>query len=93
VATESWEYGWQWQAMCRGEDASLFFAPNHFEPKEEKRARERKARAICGRCPVRMECLEYAIRIKETHGIWGGLNELERRLLVRDRERSLHRVS
>ena len=53
VATETWEYGWQWRAVCRGEGASLFFAPNHFEPKDEKRARERKARAICGRCPVR----------------------------------------
>jgi WhiB family redox-sensing transcriptional regulator len=49
--------------------------------------RERQAKAICARCPVRIECLEYAIRIREPHGIWGGLNELERRILIRERER------
>jgi WhiB family redox-sensing transcriptional regulator len=87
VATESWEYGWQWQAACRGEDAAFFFAPNHFETKDEKDGRERQAKAICARCPVRIDCLEYAIRTRETHGIWGGLNELERRILMRHRER------
>ena len=86
VATTSWEYGWQWRAACRGEDPALFFAPNHFEPKEERQARERKAKAICAACPVRIDCLEYAVRIREPHGVWGGLNELERRILVRGRE-------
>jgi WhiB family transcriptional regulator, redox-sensing transcriptional regulator len=87
VATHSWEYGWQWRAACRGEDSSLFFAPNHPETREEKTIRERQAKGICARCPVRIECLEYAIRIREPHGIWGGLNELERRILIRERER------
>jgi WhiB family transcriptional regulator, redox-sensing transcriptional regulator len=87
VATQSWEYGWQWQAACRGEDSSLFFAPNYPETKEEKTIRERQAKGICSRCPVRIECLEYAIRIREPHGIWGGLNEMERRILIRERER------
>jgi WhiB family redox-sensing transcriptional regulator len=87
VAAHSWEYGWQWRAACRGEDSSLFFAPNHPETKDEKHIREREAKSICAICPVRIECLEYAVRIRETHGIWGGLNELERRLLIRERER------
>lgn len=87
VATHSWEYGWQWRAACRGEDSGLFFPPGHLEPKEEKDARERKAKAICAACPVRIECLEYAIRIREPYGIWGGLNELERRSLIREQER------
>ncbi len=87
MATHSWEYGWQWRAACRGEDASVFFAPNHSESKEDKHARERQAKTMCATCPVRIECLEYAIRTRETHGIWGGLNELERRLLIRERER------
>jgi WhiB family transcriptional regulator, redox-sensing transcriptional regulator len=85
MATDSWEYGWQWRAACRGEDASLFFAPNHLEPRDERIARERRAKAICATCPVRLECLEYAVRIREPHGIWGGLNELERRALIRNR--------
>jgi len=47
-------------------------------------ARERKAKSICAVCPVRIECLEYAVRIREPHGIWGGLNEIERRVLIRE---------
>lgn len=80
-----WTWGWQFAAACRGEDASLFFAPNYFEKRDEKDAREAKAKAICARCSVRDVCLEYAIRIRETHGIWGGLNEFERRQLLRRR--------
>ncbi|HEX9123092.1 MAG TPA: WhiB family transcriptional regulator [Actinomycetota bacterium] len=80
-----WTWGWQQEAACRGADASLFFAPNYFERREEKLAREVKAKAFCARCPVREECLEYALRIREPHGIWGGMNEFERRQLLRDR--------
>jgi WhiB family redox-sensing transcriptional regulator len=54
--------------------------------------RERQAKGICARCPVRIECLEYAVRIREPHGIWGGLNELERRILLRERERGNLRI-
>jgi WhiB family transcriptional regulator, redox-sensing transcriptional regulator len=88
MATESWEWGWQWRAACRGEDTGLFYPPSDTEVRDVKLTRERKAKAICAGCPVRIECLEYAVRIREPHGIWGGLNELERRLLIRDRERS-----
>lgn len=80
-----WSWGWQFHGACRGEDPSLFFAPNYFEKREEKEAREAQAKAICRRCPVREPCLEYALRIREPHGIWGGLNELERRQLLRQR--------
>ena len=80
-----WMWGWQFDAACRGADASLFYAPNYFEKREEKEARESRAKALCRQCPVQEECLEYALRIGETHGIWGGLNELQRRQLVRDR--------
>ncbi len=79
------EEGWQHDAACRGADATLFFAPNYFERREEKDAREAKAKAICARCPVRRPCLEYALRIREPHGVWGGLNEFERRQLLRRR--------
>ena len=87
MASANWMMGWQFRAACRGDDSGLFFAPNYFERKEEKDTRESRARAICARCPVRQDCLEYALRIHEGHGIWGGLNELERRSLLRARER------
>jgi len=80
-----WAWGWQFEASCRGEDSTLFFAPNYFEKREEKDAREAKAKAICHRCAVRRPCLGYALKIREQHGIWGGLNELERRQLLRNR--------
>jgi WhiB family transcriptional regulator, redox-sensing transcriptional regulator len=88
MATDSWEYGWQWRGACRGEDSGLFFAPSHFETKEEKEARERRAKTICSTCPVRVECLEYSLRTREPHGIWGGLNEAERRMVIRSRDRA-----
>jgi WhiB family transcriptional regulator, redox-sensing transcriptional regulator len=80
-----WHMGWQYRAACRGEDSNLFFAPNYFERKEEKDAREALAREICTRCVVRAECLEYALRTREPHGMWGGLNEAERKALLRER--------
>ena len=74
------EETWQLRAACRGPDSSLFFPPSHFERKEEKEFREERARAICKTCSVRRECLAYALRIREPHGIWGGLNEVERKV-------------
>ena len=70
---------WQHEAACRGQDAVYFFAPNYFERRAEKNAREAVAKSFCARCPVREECLEYALATREGHGIWGGLNEMERR--------------
>jgi WhiB family transcriptional regulator, redox-sensing transcriptional regulator len=73
---------WQLRAACRGPQARVFFPPSQFEPKHERLAREQRAKAICRGCPVRQECLDYALRIREPHGIWGGLNEAERRALL-----------
>ena len=80
-----WSTGWQFRAACRGEDSAWFFAPNYFEKRFEKEAREAKAKRVCAGCPVREECLAYALRLREGHGIWGGLNEMERRNLLRRR--------
>jgi WhiB family transcriptional regulator, redox-sensing transcriptional regulator len=80
-----WSWGWQYDAACRGEDTSLFFAPSYFEKRHEKDAREAKAKAICAGCPVREPCLDYALRVREAHGVWGGRNEYERRQLLRQR--------
>ena len=46
---------------------------------------EAKAKALCLVCPVRDVCLEFALKIRESHGIWGGLNEFERRQILRRR--------
>lgn len=73
---------WQVKAACRGPQAAVFFPPPQFERKADRLERERRAKAICGECPARQECLEYALEIREPHGIWGGLNETERRTLI-----------
>jgi WhiB family redox-sensing transcriptional regulator len=52
------------------------------ERRSEKRQRERRAKEICSSCPVQTECRDYAIGIREQHGIWGGLTESERRTLA-----------
>lgn len=80
----TWEIdvGWQLRAGCRGSDANLFFGPTHLESKEERLAREAQAKALCSECPVRRECLDFALATRESYGIWGGLNETERRDLL-----------
>jgi WhiB family redox-sensing transcriptional regulator len=84
VALQPLERTWQSRAACRGPESALFFPPTYPERKEERDAREARAKAICAECRVRAECLEYALSIREPHGIWGGLTEAERRLLIPD---------
>ena len=73
---------WQLRAACRGPESTLFFPPTASERKEEREARETKAKSICKACSVQQACLDYALDIREPHGIWGGLNEHERRELL-----------
>jgi WhiB family transcriptional regulator, redox-sensing transcriptional regulator len=71
---------WRRLAACKGPYAELFFPPALSERKEDKVAREADAKQICRECPVIQDCLDYAVLIEEPHGIWGGLNEVERRM-------------
>jgi WhiB family transcriptional regulator, redox-sensing transcriptional regulator len=64
-------------------DAELFFGPDS-ETGQEREIREAKAKAICALCPVRAQCLDYALGNSIRHGIWGGLNKEER---ARERRR------
>jgi WhiB family redox-sensing transcriptional regulator len=82
VVARQTEEAWQLRASCRGPQAVIFFAPSYSERKDERVMREQRAKSICFTCPVRRSCLDYALRIREPHGIWGGLNELERKELI-----------
>lgn len=73
---------WLAQAACRGPQSVAFYPPASFERKEVRLSRERRAKSICAECPVATDCLDHALRTREPHGIWGGLNEAERRDLV-----------
>ena len=62
---------WRAYAACAGCDPDLFFAPGALE--------HRLAKKVCRACPVRYQCLTYAMEEPVDHGIWGGLTERERR--------------
>ena len=68
---------WQERANCLGVDPDLFFP--------ERGASTKEAKAVCGGCEVKSECLEYALRHGEKFGIWGGMSERERRRIRRQR--------
>ena len=73
---------WQQHGSCRVGDSTVFFPPTHFEHKPEREAREAKAKAICMRCPVRLECLDWALTTREPFGVWGGYSESERKQVL-----------
>jgi WhiB family redox-sensing transcriptional regulator len=62
---------WRAGALCADRDPNLWFSPGALEHKEAKR--------VCRQCPVRRDCLTYAMDMPVDHGIWGGLTERERR--------------
>jgi WhiB family redox-sensing transcriptional regulator len=70
-AGEALNPGWQAEAACRGMDQRPFFI--------ERGERGSTAKAVCRVCPVRSECLEYALVAGEKFGVWGGLTEQERK--------------
>ena len=74
---------WSDAAACRNSEAALFYPADSTERKEERLERELVAKRICASCGVREECLEAALARHESYGIWGGLNEFERRGLLR----------
>lgn len=61
---------WVREALCaRSDNPDLWFPQPSINQFHEDFI---KAKAICGRCSVRTECLGWALRTKEPHGIWGG---------------------
>ncbi len=76
--------GWRDQAACAGSDLELFF------PAGEDEESAAPAKAICAICPVREDCLNYAISTNQPEGVWGGMTGPERRRLrrrLRERQR------
>ncbi|MFG2358415.1 WhiB family transcriptional regulator [Streptomyces sp. NPDC048521] len=67
---------WETQAKCRTADPEDLFVEG---------AAQNRAKALCGRCPVRTECLAHALDQRIEHGIRGGMTERERRGLLRRR--------
>lgn len=68
---------WTVQALCANFDPDALFVQG---------AAQRKVRARCFSCPVRLECLADALNAQANIGVWGGLTERERRAMLRHYE-------
>ncbi|MEZ7851487.1 MAG: WhiB family transcriptional regulator [Candidatus Nanopelagicales bacterium] len=77
---------WDWQliGLCRGEDPNVFFHPEG-ERGPARVNRDAAAKAICGACPVRLQCAQHALAVKEPYGVWGGLTEDDREAIYAGR--------
>lgn len=64
---------------CVGKDVSLWFPTRSRGPKGSA-----EAKAVCSGCPVRVECLEYALKEDMSYGIWGGTTPTERKRMKHD---------
>ena len=74
---------WMVLAACIGHDTNLFFP----QPGTHLRSDIREAKKICGTCPVKMACLNYALNLEQISprscpGIWGGTHERERSRII-----------
>lgn len=67
---------WKEDGICRTVDMELWF-PNKGDGYSAK-----KARMICGGCPVAKPCLQYALSHNEHYGVWGGKTERQRRRMT-----------
>lgn len=66
---------WRRLAQCKPNDY-LFYGG---------RSDQAHAKALCHGCPVRLDCLAYALDTREPFGVWGGMTEFERKSLLRKR--------
>jgi WhiB family transcriptional regulator, redox-sensing transcriptional regulator len=83
---------WREAAACRDTDPELFFPiSSHGQSREQSE----RAKDFCMRCPVVRCCLEFALRTRQMHGVWGGMTEEERipKLIQDGRESRLATIS
>lgn len=76
------EDNWRSRGACASADPDLFFP---ISSSGASRHQEEQAKAVCARCGVRTECLDFAIVSRQAHGVWGGLGEAELAALRRSR--------
>jgi WhiB family transcriptional regulator, redox-sensing transcriptional regulator len=65
---------WVSKARCRSTDPDELFVGG---------AAQRKAAVICRHCPVIAECLADALDNRMEFGVWGGMTERQRRVLLK----------
>lgn len=61
---------WSLSAVCRDANQDWFFG--------DDASSRTLAKKLCADCPVRSECLNYALTHGEQFGVWGGTTQTER---------------
>ena len=74
ISTAEARIGWVSSARCRATDPDQLFV---------RGAAQRKAAVICRHCPVTDECAAEALDNQMEFGVWGGMTERQRRLLLK----------
>lgn len=72
---------WQARGACLDEHPEVMFPEPHDSDGIDA------AVAVCGRCPVRAECLAWAWETNQRFGVWGGMPEEERHRRKRAHQR------
>ena len=67
-------------APCDGYTEEFYAEPDN-------RLSIQMAKFICATCPIKQECLDYAMEAKEEFGIWGGLTPDERKWFWQEQAR------
>ena len=80
LALANADYTWRSRAICRDTDPDLFFP---IGTTGQALVQIDRAKEVCGECPVKSECLQYALETNQDSGIWGGLDEEQRRNIRR----------
>ena len=81
---------WRRDAACRNHPTELFFPSTRGRLRTSRRLvsvgqlQEVAALDVCATCPVREECLEYALDRDEV-GVWGGTTDRDRRRIRKAR--------
>lgn len=73
------EHDWRSEAVCATAEPELFFPD---ESGHRARRQAEAAKRLCGMCAVRARCLKESLDNREPYGVWGGLDEDERRELL-----------
>lgn len=82
----STENRWEAEAACRSNDPEIFF------PRSGSASAATQAKKVCRGCPVRAQCLQWALETEQPFGVWGGLSESERLEQWADRQPGLTRA-
>ena len=81
LALANAQYAWRKIAVCRDTDPDLFFPVG---TTGQALVQIDRAKEVCDQCPVKRDCLEFALETNQDSGIWGGTSEEERRKLRRE---------